>query len=205
MGELAEYFNGEDHLNARLTVIKMAGWKRSDWYDDTGLLWVNPSPNLRSLTQSLVYTGTGLLEGTNVNVKGPSEQPFVRFGAPWISATRLAAYLNSRKIPGASFMPVFYVPVAEGRSPYAGQRVDGVEIEVNDRNLLDTPELGIETISALWKLYPKEFQIDKVDRLLLNESVLSQIKAGEDPRSIASKWQPDLGAYKARRARYLLY
>lgn len=205
MGELAALFNGEKHLGAHLTVVKMTGWHRTDWYDDTGLLWVNPSPNIRSLSQAMVYPGTGLIEGTNVNVKGPVEPPFVRFGAPWIVAKELAAYLNARKIPGASFMAVSYIPSGEERYPYRGQRVEGVEIQVNDRNALDAPELGMEAVSALWKLYPKNFQIDRVDRLLLNQTVLNQIKAGEDPRKIAAGWQSELAQFKRQRAKYLLY
>jgi uncharacterized protein YbbC (DUF1343 family) len=205
MGELAELFNGEKHLGAHLTVVKMTNWHRSDWYDNTDVLWVNPSPNIRSLTQAMVYPGTGLIEGTNVNVKGPIESPFVRFGAPWVNATQLAAYLNARKIPGVSFMAVFYTPTGEERYPHRGERVEGVEIVVNDRNAVDAPELGIEAVSALWKLYPKSFQVDKVDRLLLNQGVLGQIKAGEDPRKIAAGWQSELAAFKAARAKYLLY
>jgi uncharacterized protein YbbC (DUF1343 family) len=116
MGELAELFNGEKHLGAQLTVVKMIGWHRTDWYDDTGLLWVNPSPNIRSLTQQMVYTGTGLIEGTNVNIKGPVGPPFVRFGAPWIVASQLAAYLNARKIPGVSFMAISYTPPERRRA-----------------------------------------------------------------------------------------
>ncbi len=205
MGELAEFFNGERHLAAHLTVIKMTGWHRSDWYDDTGLLWVNPSPNIRSLTQSIVYLGTGLLEGTNINVKGPTEAPFQRFCAPWIHGAELAGYLNARKIPGASFMPIFYVPGGEEHYPYRGERCEGVEVMVNDRNALDAPELGVEAVSAIWKLYPDKFQIDRVDRLLLNKPVLEQIKAHVDPRTIAASWQGELSAYESRRQLYLLY
>jgi uncharacterized protein YbbC (DUF1343 family) len=205
MGELAGFFNGERHLGAQLTVIKMSGWHRSYWYDETGLLWVNPSPNIRSLTQAIIYLGTGLLEGTNINVKGPVEPPFARFCAPWITATQLSAYLNARSIPGVSFMPVFYTPSGDERYPYRGERCEGVEVMLNDRNALDAPELGIEAVAALWKLYPTQFQIDRVDRLLLNKSVLDQIKAGTDPRVIAAGWQKDLSAYKTRRQLYLLY
>lgn len=205
MGELAQMFNGERHLNAQLTVIQMIGWHRTDYYDQTGLLWVNPSPNIRSLNQAIVYTGTGLLEGTNVNVKGPTGEPFVRFGAPWISATQLAQYLNQRNIPGASFMAVSYTPGGDAHYPFKDQRIEGVEVQVTDRNLLDAPELGVEAVSALWKLYPKEFQVDRVDRMLLNKTVLDQIKSGDDPRKIAAGWQPDLDAFKAKRDKYLLY
>ena len=205
MGELAQYFNGEEKLGADLTVIKMEGWKRQLWWDGTGLPWVNPSPNIRSLTQNLVYLGTGLLEGTNVNVKGPVEQPFVRFGAPWIVSTDLARYLNNRQIPGLTFMAISYVPSGEEHYPYRGQRVEGVEVIVTDRTQVDAPQLGIETVSALWKLYPTHFDIDRVDRLLLNKTVLEQIKKGADPHDIAASWQPELNAYKARRIKYLIY
>lgn len=205
MGELAQMFNGERHLNAQLTVIRVTGWKRNDYYDETSLLWVNPSPNIRSLNQAIVYTGTGLLEGTNVNVKGPTGEPFVRFGAPWISATELARYLNARKIPGAAFMAVSYTPAGDEHYPYHGQRLEGVEVQVTDRNVLDAPELGIEAVSALWKLYPNTFQVDRVDRLLLNKTVLDQIKSGDDPRTIAAGWQAELNVFKAKRNKYLLY
>ena len=210
LGELASMFNGEARKagqpDARLTVIRMQGWKRSDWWDDTGLLWVNPSPNLRSLTQAMVYPGMGLLEVSGVNVKGPGEPPFLRFGAPWVKATALATYLNARHIPGVSFFPVFYTPpLAEDRYPYRGERVEGVEITVNDRHVLDPTELGVECIAALWKLYPRNFQIDRVDRLMLNHAVLDRIKAGDDPRKIAASWQSSLDSFKAIRAEYLLY
>lgn len=205
MGELATLFNAEDRIGAKLTVIRMTGWKRSDWYDDTGLLWINPSPNLRSITQATAYAGTALLEGTNVNIKGPGEAPFLRFGAPWIRGTELAGYLNARGIPGVSFLPVTYVPADDKLYPFAGQRVEGVEVILHDRNRLDAPALGIEAVAALWKLYGPVFQIEKVDRLLRNRAVLDQIKAGVDPRKIAAGWQAELNRFKARRARYLLY
>jgi len=205
MGELASFFNAEDRIGAKLTVIRMTGWKRGDWYDDTGLLWINPSPNLRSITQATAYAGTALIEGTNVNIKGPGEAPFLRFGAPWIKGTELAAYLNARAIPGVSFLPVTYVPANDKLYPFAGQRVEGVEVIIHDRNKLDAPVLGVEAVAALWKLYGTAFQLEKVDRLLRNRAVLDQIKAGIDPRKIAAGWQADLNAFKARRARYLLY
>jgi len=205
LGELARMFNAEGRIGARLTVIRMTGWKRGDWYDDTGLLWINPSPNLRSLSQATAYAGTALLEGTNVNIKGPGEAPFLRFGAPWIKGVELAAYLNARAIPGVSFLPVTYVPASDKLYPFAGQRVEGVEILLHDRARLDAPELGVEAVAALWKLYGAKFQIDRVDRLLHNRPVLDQIKTGMDPRRIAAGWQADLARFKARRARYLLY
>lgn len=205
MGELATMFNAEDRIGAKLTVIRMTGWKRADWYDQTGLLWINPSPNLRSVTQATAYAGTALLEGTNVNIKGPGEAPFLRFGAPWIKGTELAAYLNARAIPGVRFLPVTYVPANDKLYPFAGQRVQGVEVLLLDREKIDAPALGVEAVAALWKLYGASFEIEKVDRLLRNRAVLDQIKAGVDPRKIAAGWQAELNRFKARRARYLLY
>jgi uncharacterized protein YbbC (DUF1343 family) len=205
LGELARMFNGEERIGARLTVIRMTGWKRGDWYDDTGLLWINPSPNLRSVSQATAYAGTALLEGTNVNIKGPGDAPFLRFGAPWIKGTELAGYLNARAIAGVSFLPVGYVAATDKLYPFAGQRVEGLEILLQDRTRVDAPALGVEIVAALWKLYGTAFEIDRVDRLLRNRAVFDQIKAGMDPRTIAASWQADLNRFKTRRARYLLY
>ncbi|HWK34838.1 DUF1343 domain-containing protein [Sphingomonas sp.] len=205
LGELAGMFNDEGRIGARLTVIRMTGWKRGDWYDDTGLLWVNPSPNLRSVTQAAAYAGTALIEGTNVNIKGPADAPFLRFGAPWIKGVELAAYLNGRAIAGVSFLAVAYVPAGDKYYPHIGRRVEGVEVIVHDRDALDAPALGVEAVAALWKLYGTAFEIDKVDRLLRNRAVFDRIKAGDDPRAIVAGWQPELDRFKARRARYLLY
>lgn len=205
LGELAMMFNAEDRIGAHLTVIRMTGWKRGDWYDATGLLWINPSPNLRSLTQATAYAGTALLEGANINIKGPAEAPFLRFGAPWIEGTRLAAYLNARRIAGVSFLAVTYVAASDKLYPFAGQRIQGVEVIIHDRNQLDAPALGVEAVAALWKLYGETFQIEKVDRLLRNRAVLDRIKAGDDPRTIVAGWQAELKRFKLRRARYLLY
>ena len=205
LGELATMFNAEGHIGASLTVIRMTGWSRTGWFDDTGLPWINPSPNLRSVAQATAYAGTALLEGTNVNIKGPGGAPFLRFGAPWIRGEELAAYLNARAIPGVRFRPVAYVAADDPLYPYAGQRVEGVEIAIRDRNRLDAPELGIEAVAALWKLYGARFEVDRVDRLLRNRAILDRIKAGDDPRRIAAEWQPELARFKACRAGYLLY
>lgn len=205
LGELATMFNAEGGIGTRLTVIRMTGWKRGDWYDETGLKWIDPSPNLRSLAQATAYAGTALLEGTNLNIKGPGGTPFLRFGAPWINGAELAAYLNARGISGVRFRPVSFVAAGDRLYPYAGQRVEGVEIELRDRDRLDAPALGVETVAALWKLYGTRFEIDRVDRLLRNASVLDQIKSGTDPRRIVAGWQGELVRFKARRARYLLY
>ncbi|HEV2718195.1 MAG TPA: exo-beta-N-acetylmuramidase NamZ domain-containing protein, partial [Terriglobales bacterium] len=149
MGELEKMYNTERGINAKLTVIPMEGWMRGDWFDSTALTWVNPSPNLRSLTQATLYPGVGLVEGTNVSVGRGTETPFELLGAPWIHGHELAQYLNAREISGVRFVPVSFTPNA---SNYAGQKCEGVNIVVVERNAFDAPELGIELASALHKL-----------------------------------------------------
>jgi uncharacterized protein YbbC (DUF1343 family) len=203
MGELAQYFNTENHLNAPLTVVKTTGWQRSEWFDETGLMWTNPSPNLRNLTETILYPGIGMLERTNISVGRGTDTPFERIGAPWIDGRKLSGYLNARAIPGVRFMPVHFTP--GDKYPYHGQICQGIEMLVTDRNALNSPELGVEVASALWKLFPQQYQVDALDRLILNQATVDAVKSGTDPRKIAESWQADIKAYQERRAKYLLY
>ena len=202
MGELAEMFNGERHLNARLQVVPMQGWMRGDWFDSTGLTWVNPSPNLRSVTEAVLYPGVGLVEGTNVSVGRGTDTPFELLGAPWVNSPQLAEYLNGRNISGVRFVPVKFTP---RESRYAGEMCGGVNLLVLDRNALDAPELGVELASALHKLYPEQFHMEKMIDILANQGVYDAIGRGEDPRRIAADWQDELEKFKSVRQKYLLY
>jgi uncharacterized protein YbbC (DUF1343 family) len=202
IGELAKLFNSERGINARLTVIPMEGWMRGDWYDSTGLGWVNPSPNLRSLTEAALYPGVALVEGTNVSVGRGTDTPFELLGAPWVKARELAQYLNARNISGVRFVPVTFTPSA---SNYSGQKCDGVNILLTDRNAFDAPELGIELASALHKLYPEQFHMERMTELVVNQSVYEAIAAGEDPRRIAADWQEQLEKFQQMRQKYLIY
>jgi uncharacterized protein YbbC (DUF1343 family)/CubicO group peptidase (beta-lactamase class C family) len=202
MGELAKMFNAERNINAKLTVVPMTGWMRGDWYDSTGLAWVSPSPNLRSLTGATLYPGVGLVEGTNVSVGRGTDTPFEVLGAPWIKGRELAQYLNARNISGVRFVPVNFTPDA---SNYAGQKCEGVNLIVTERNALDAPELGIELASALHKLYPDQFQMERMKELLLNESAYSAIAEGQDPRRIANDWREPLEKFQQLREKYLIY
>jgi uncharacterized protein YbbC (DUF1343 family)/CubicO group peptidase (beta-lactamase class C family) len=202
IGELAQMFNGERHLGARLTVVPMEGWMRGDWFDSTGLTWINPSPNLRSLTAATLYPGVGLVEGTNISVGRGTDTPFELLGAPWINGHDLAAYLNARNISGVRFVPTDFTPNA---SNYSGQKCGGVNLIVLDRNALDSPELGIEIASALHKLYPDQFQLEKMTSLLLNQAVYDAIAKGQDPRRIALDWQEALDKFQQIRQKYLIY
>jgi uncharacterized protein YbbC (DUF1343 family)/CubicO group peptidase (beta-lactamase class C family) len=202
MGELAKMFNSERNINARLTVIPMDGWMRGDWYDSTGLPWISPSPNMRSLTEATLYPGVGLVEGTNVSVGRGTDTPFELLGAPWIKARELTQYLNARNISGVRFVPVTFTPSA---SIHSGQKCEGVNIFVVERNALDTGELGIELASALHKLYPEQYHMERLIELLGNHSVYDAIAAGQDPRRIAEDWREPLEKFLQVRQKYLIY
>ncbi len=202
MGELAKLFNAERRINANLTVVPMKGWVRGDWFDSTGLEWINPSPNLRSLEEATLYSGVALIEGTNVSVGRGTDSPFQVIGAPWIKARQLAAYLNARLIAGVRFVPTAFTPTSSTNS---GQRCGGVQIVVINRETLDAPELGIELAAALHKLYPQEFDLSKMNALLANRVAFQGLQAGEDPRRIAEDWRDGLDRFMQVRAKYLIY
>jgi uncharacterized protein YbbC (DUF1343 family)/CubicO group peptidase (beta-lactamase class C family) len=202
IGELARFYNSERSIHADLTVIPMEGWQRGDWLDSTGILWINPSPNMRSLTAAALYPGIGLLEATNISVGRGTDTPFELLGAPWIHATELAAYLNARAISGARFVPVEFTPNAD---VYAQKKCQGINIVVTGRNALDAPELGIEIASALHTLYPDQYEMTKLDNLMLNAASAQSIRTGQDPRRIWMDWLDEIEAFKTVRAKYLLY
>ncbi len=202
VGELAEMYNQQERLGLRLHIIKMQGWRRSDWYDETGLAWINPSPNLRSLTESILYPGVAMVEGSNVSVGRGTDTPFELLGAPWINGKTLADYLNSRRIQGVRFIPTDFTPRS---SAFAGQVCHGVQIFLVDRQALDTPELGVELASALNQLYPKTFELDKTLPLIGARWVLKDIRDGVDPKRIEYLWQGQLQKFRGLRKTYLLY
>ena len=202
IGELAQMFNTERGIGAKLKVIPMDGWMRGDWYDSTGLTWINPSPNLRSLRGATLYPGVALIEGTNVSVGRGTDTPFEWIGAPWIKARELAEYLNARAISGTRFVPVTFTPSA---STYSGEVCQGVSIVLLDRNTLDAPELGVELAAALNKLYPKDFKIERMRELLVNQDAYDALAAGQDPRRVAEGWRAAIGKFTEVRGKYLLY
>lgn len=202
LGELALLFNAERKLHARLRVVAMEGWRRSQWYDQTGVPWVNPSTALRSLTATTLYAGVALIEFNNVSVGRGTDTPFELVGAPWIQDQEFADYLNRRRIPGVRFAATEFTPRA---SVYANQDCKGIRIEVTDRDALDPPELGVELAAALEKLYPKQHKMERMILLLGNQSVFDAIQRGDDPRRIARSWQGSLKKFKRLRQRYLLY
>ena len=217
LGELALYFNGERRLasgtspnvrvpiRAQLTVVAMRNWVRPQYFDDTGLKWINPSPNLRSAAANIVYPGVELLQSTNVSVGRGTEMPFLHIGAPYIDSAQLVAYLTTRNIPGIRFAPAsFSVTEDANHFPFHGKTLPGISFTVTDRSALDSPELGIELISALHHLYP-DFAMAKAERLIANADTMRALENQEDPRKIAEGWKTDLAAFEQRRQGYLLY
>jgi SSS family transporter len=217
LGELALYFNSERLLpsatspnilapiRAQLTVVPMQNWKRSEFFDETGLPWTNPSPNLRSLVAAVLYPGLGMTEMTNISVGRGSDKPYEHIGAPYINAPDLAAYLTARKIPGISFAPTnFAVAEDSNHYPSHGKTIPGIAFTVTDRNAFNSPEFGIELLSALHHLYP-EFALAKAAYLVTNVDTMRALTNEEDPRKIAAGWEADLSAFEHRRQSYLLY
>ena len=202
LGELARLFNQENEIGAQLTVIKMEGWRRALWFDQTGLEWVNPSPNLRSVLGSTLYPAVELLRAGDVSVGRGTETPFELFGAPWMDGEELAEYLNGRTVPGVRFEPVRYRPAAD---VHKGKECEGVRLVLVDREALDAGLLGMELLSALRKLYPKNFQLRKTIRLVGSKETLARLTAGDDPREIVEGWKDELEAFRKLRAEYLLY
>jgi uncharacterized protein YbbC (DUF1343 family)/CubicO group peptidase (beta-lactamase class C family) len=203
MGELARYFNGEAHLGASLTVIPMKGWQRGDWYDSTSLLWVNPSPNLRTLNEATLYPGLGMIESSNISVGRGTDTPFAWIGAPWIDATQFAAALNHRLIPGIRFVPVEFTPQAP--YPYADQVCHGVQFVITGRNQLNVPELGVEIASMLYKMYPSQYHVASIAPLLANQATLKALEDHVDPQTIADTWRDGIEQFEERRNAYLIY
>jgi uncharacterized protein YbbC (DUF1343 family)/CubicO group peptidase (beta-lactamase class C family) len=203
MGELAKLFNAENHIGADLNVVAMKGWERGDWFDSTGLPWINPSPNMRSLTAALLYPGVAMLEySPEYSVGRGTDAPFEMIGAPFIHGPELAAYLNQRWIPGVRFYPVRFQPSA---SHLASQEIDGVRITVTNRESFDSARLGFEIASALLKLYPGKMPLEPNRKLIGSEQVIRALASGEDAEAIRQQQQDALEGFLRLREKYLLY
>ena len=202
IGELAKLFNKERNLGCDLRVIEMAGWRRAMWLDETNLLWVNPSPNMRSLNEATLYPGIGLLETTNVSVGRGTDTPFELVGAPWIDGQQLASHLNSQRIPGVRFVPVRFTP---DTSVFKGEECSGINIIITDRDRFRPVTSGLEVAVALHKLYPSQWKIDSYLRLLANADALERLKRGDSAGDILRSWAAELEDFKKRRARVLIY
>lgn len=203
MGELAAMANGERKLGADLRVIAMRGWDRGDWFDATDLPWVDPSPNMRSLTEALLYPGIALLEASpNYSVGRGTDSPFELIGADWIHGRELAGLLNSRFIPGVGVYPVRFRPAS---SNFAGKTIEGVRFVITNRDSFDSVRLGLEVAHALNQLYPGKIAWEENRFLVGNHEVLKELKDGTDPRTIVQEMQESLAGSILQRDRYLIY
>ena len=202
-GELANMANGERQLGLDLHVIPMQGWNRGDWFDSTGLTWINPSPNMRSLNAATLYPGVAMLEySPNYSVGRGTDAPFEQIGADWIHGAELAAFLNSRYIPGVRVYPTRFRPV---ESNFKGQTIEGVRFVITDRNSFDSTRFGLEIAYALEKLYPGKIPWDENRFLIGNHQVIEAAKGAADPRTTVQKMQDRLTSFTNQRAKYLLY
>ena len=202
LGELARLFNAENKIGADLTVVEMDNWTRDDWFDETGLPWINPSPNMRNMVEATLYPGIAAIEGTNISVGRGTDTPFEQVGAPWIDGSRLAEALNARDLPGIRFYPVRFTPTS---SKYSGEECQGVFMIVTDRLALRPVRVGAEIASALSKVYGAKYDLEAAEKLFGSKETLSRIRAGEDPAAIAASWAAGEAKWRLLRAKYLIY
>jgi uncharacterized protein YbbC (DUF1343 family) len=201
IGELAQWFSTELGVAADLRVVRMDGWQRGMWFDDTGLEWVNPSPNIRSLTAAALYPGTVLFEGTSLSEGRGTPTPFEWIGAPWLDAGAWADALNAAGLVGVQFTPRDEVPDASA-AKYPGEVCHGVAIRVVDRAQLRPMAMAVHMLASLPGT-PRF--IDSFDRLAGTDQVRNALQGGQAADDIVASWQPDLEGFKTSRQRVLLY
>ncbi len=203
VGELARMFNETNHLGLDLHVIPMKNWQRGDWFDSTGLIWINPSPNIRSLQAALLYPGVAMIEASpEYSVGRGTDSPFEQIGAAWVNGQELAGYLNRRFVPGIRFYPTRFRPTS---SACAGIQVEGVRFLVTDREAFSGQRLGLEIAAALLRLYPGKISVNTNRRLIGNTAVMEALTAGRDPGQIEQSAQDQLPDFLRLREKYLLY
>lgn len=202
VGELARYFNAEKKIGVDLKVIKMKGWTRSDYLWDTGQLWVDPSPNMRSMPGAVLYPGVCLLEDTNVSVGRGTDRPFEIVGAPWIEPQAFAVELRRAGVPGVRFVPLYFTPKA---SVHRGVRCGGVNVLVSDAEKLHSVRLGLSIVSALRRLYPDKFEMNGVVKLLGNEQAYRALERGRNPADVIEASGPRVREFLVRRQKALIY
>jgi uncharacterized protein YbbC (DUF1343 family) len=202
IGELAQLFDTENHINCDLHVIAMKNWRRNYFYESTSVRWIPPSPNLRTLKGSILYPGLEILQNAGVSVGRGTETPFEEFGAPWISGGEVAEVLNARNLPGVYFVNQPFIPVS---GLYSGQHCGGVGIRVTDRAAVRSMRIGLEIATLLLKKYPDNFDVSKTIFLLGNDATVQQLKAETPPEQIVASWAADLAAFDQVRRKYFLY
>lgn len=208
VGELAGLFNAEFKIGCRLEVVPMEGWRRAMYFDDTGLPWVNPSPNMRSLPAAISYPGLGALEATNLSVGRGTDRPFVRYGAPWMDAEKVCGELNRRGLAGVRFVPAAFTPQpvpGMPRYPHTGRECRGFEVEITDRRAYRPVTAVLHVLQILHAAHPDAFEFGHAPEMIGRLDIGDRIRADEPPEDIRKRWEPDLEAFAKARAKYLLY
>jgi uncharacterized protein YbbC (DUF1343 family) len=202
IGELAQFFNGENHIGADLHVITMKNWHRNYFFESTGIKWIPPSPNLRTIKGSVLYPGIEILQSAGVSVGRGTQTPFEEFGAPWLDGEEVAVELNQRHLPGVHFASQPFIPIS---GLYSGQRCGGVGMRVTDPHKVRSMEMGLEIAAILQKLYPKQFEVAKLIELVGNADTIRQLQSGVAPEKIVASWTDALAAFDQVRRKYFLY
>jgi uncharacterized protein YbbC (DUF1343 family)/CubicO group peptidase (beta-lactamase class C family) len=202
LGEMAQMFNAENKIGCDLHVVAMKNWSRRQWFEETGLPWTAPSPNLRSLNAALLYPGLEILQNAGLSVGRGTDTPFELFGAPWIHATELADTLNRRYVPGVRFVPTRFTPRS---GPSKDKLCEGAALVITDRSSLNSMLMGFEIAAALAKLYPEMFHVKQMMTLVGNANALNRLENGDSPQRIFSEEDSSLEAFLKMRSKYLLY
>jgi uncharacterized protein YbbC (DUF1343 family) len=202
IGELAQLFNAENHIGTDLHVIAMKNWRRNYFFESTGIRWIPPSPNLRTIKGSILYPGIEILQNAGVSVGRGTQTPFEEFGAPWLNGSDVARGLNERRLPGVHFAAQPFIPIV---GLYSGQRCGGVAVRITDRSSVRSMRIGLEIAAILRKLYPQQFDPDKLLLLAGNADTIQQLQAGAAPDRIVASWSHSLAAFDAIRRKYFLY
>jgi len=202
IGELAQFFNAENHIHCDLHVIAMKNWHRNYFFESTGARWIPPSPNLRTLKGAVLYPGIEILQSAGVSVGRGTETPFEEFGAPWINGEEVAAALNERHLAGLRFANQPFIPVI---GLYSGQRCGGVAVRITDRQAVRAMRMGMEIATILKKLYPEKFDPEKLLVLVGNADTIRELQAGTPPEKIEESWNADLTTFEQLRKKYFLY
>jgi uncharacterized protein YbbC (DUF1343 family)/CubicO group peptidase (beta-lactamase class C family) len=202
LGELAGLFNAENRIGADLTVVPVKNWTRDQWFDATGLPWINPSPNMRNLIQATLYPGIGAIEGSNLSVGRGTDTPFEQIGAPWIDGVELSDALNARALPGIRFYPVRFTPTS---SKYVNETCGGVFMIVTDRAAIRPVRVGLEIAATLQRLHGARFELESTERLFGLKDGVARLRAGDDPADVAGSWAAGEAGWRLLRNKYLLY
>jgi uncharacterized protein YbbC (DUF1343 family) len=202
IGELAQLFNAENHIGADLHVIAMKNWHRNYFFESTGIKWIPPSPNLRTTKGSILYPGIEILQNAGVSVGRGTQTPFEEFGAPWLNGDDVASALNGRHLSGLHFTAQPFIPIV---GLYSGERCGGVAVRITERGAVRSMRMGLEIAMILHRLYPQQFDPEKLLLLIGNSDTIQQLQTGVAPEKIVASWSASLSTFDQVRRKNFLY